>query len=204
MRRKVGVYWPARQNKTPLVIMNILNPDHWLSGDVIIILHNVQGINFQHSNQSIHLFHAEYQQSPSTGAGEWVLTDLADSSQLGTSQRVREKMVKMSQATHTSTATPVAATRGERMEEKDRRIQEAEMRAQAAEERAREAERAKVTAERARVTAETCQQEEQTRRQKAELRQQVCIKTPRVKCYEIINTVLFLTGSRDQTTGRTN
>ena len=74
------------------------------------------------------------------------MTDLADSSQLGTSQRVREKMVKISQATHTSTATPVAATRGERME-KDRRIQEAEVRAQAAEERAREAERAKATEE---------------------------------------------------------
>ena len=103
----------------------------------------------------------EYQQCPSTGGvptREWVLTDLADSSQLGTSQRVREKMVKMSQASHTSTATPVAATGGERMEEKDRRIQEAEMRAQAAEERAREAERG----------AETRRQEAETRQQEAE------------------------------------
>ena len=106
----------------------------------------------------------EYQQCPSTGGvptREWVLTDLADSSQLGTSQRVREKMVKMSQASHTSTATPVAATGGERMEEKDRRIQEAEMRAQAAEERAREAERAKDIAETRRQEAETRRQEKQ-------------------------------------------
>ena len=29
--------------------------------------------------------------------GEWVLTDVADNSQRGTSERIREKMVKMSQ-----------------------------------------------------------------------------------------------------------
>ena len=40
---------------------------------------------------------------------EWVLTDVADSSQLGTSERIRDKMVKLRLANHSSTAaTPVA------------------------------------------------------------------------------------------------
>ena len=46
---------------------------------------------------------------------EWVLTDLADSSQLGTQQRVEEKLIKlwrMNQATHTSTVTPVTTSGG--------------------------------------------------------------------------------------------
>ena len=46
-------------------------------------------------------------------SGEWVLTDVADSSQLGTSQRMRKKMLKMSQATFTSKTTPVPAERME-------------------------------------------------------------------------------------------
>ena len=46
-----------------------------------------------------YLISLEYQQCPSTGGGaltsEWVLTDLADSSQLGTPQRLRAKMEKV-------------------------------------------------------------------------------------------------------------
>ena len=40
--------------------------------------------------------------------GEWVLTDVADNSQRGTSERIREKMVKMAQSA--AVARPVAVT----------------------------------------------------------------------------------------------
>ena len=80
----------------------------------------------------------ESQQCPSTGGPptrEWVLTDIADSTQLGTRERVRAKVGKI-QATRT-----VAATGDGRREESERRIREAERRAREAEGRAREAER---------------------------------------------------------------
>ena len=79
----------------------------------------------------------ESQQCPSTGGPptrEWVLTDIADSTQLGTRERVRAKVGKI-QATRT-----VAATGDVRREESDRRVREAERRAREAEGRAREAE----------------------------------------------------------------
>ena len=81
---------------------------------------------------------------------------------------MREKVVKMSQATRTSSAIPVAATRGERIE-KDRTIQKAEMRIQVAKKRAKEAERAKLTAEREKDTAED-------RWQKAEIQRKVYVR----------------------------
>ena len=74
----------------------------------------------------------ESQQCPSTGeppTREWVLTDIADSTQL-----VRAKVGKI-QATRT-----VAATGDGRREESERRVREAEKRARKAEGRAREAE----------------------------------------------------------------
>ena len=79
----------------------------------------------------------ESQQCPSTRGPptrEWVLTDIADSTQLGTRERVRAKVGKI-QATRT-----VAATGDGRREESDRRVREAERRAREAEGRAREAE----------------------------------------------------------------
>ena len=77
-----------------------------------------------------YLISLEYQQSSSTGGGaptsEWVLTDLADSSQLGTLQRLRAKMEKV---ILTLKATSLAL-RGGGMEgrnlEADRRVREAE------------------------------------------------------------------------------
>ena len=72
----------------------------------------------------------ESQQCPSTGGPptrEWVLTDIADSTQLGTRERVRAKVGKI-QATRT-----VAATGDGRREESERRVREAERRAREAE-----------------------------------------------------------------------
>ena len=79
------------------------------------------------------LLSLEYRQCPSTGGGahtsEWVLTDLADSSQLATPQRLRAKMEKV---IHTLKATSLAL-RGGGMEgrnlEADRRVRVAEDRA---------------------------------------------------------------------------
>ena len=71
---------------------------------------------------------------------EWVLTDVADSRQLGTSERMRDKMVKLCLANHSSTAaTPVATIGREGMMVRDleERVRAAKGRA---EERVREAE----------------------------------------------------------------
>ena len=75
---------------------------------------------------------------PSTGGPhtrEWVLTDIADSTQLGTRERGRAKVVK-NQATHTATVTGDG-----RREKSERRVWEAERRAMEAERRAMKAER---------------------------------------------------------------
>ena len=80
----------------------------------------------------------EYQQFVSTGGGAWVLTDLADSSQLATPQRLEAKM----EVIHALQATSLAIRGGgieERNLEADRRVQVAEDRAREAEDRAREA-----------------------------------------------------------------
>ena len=83
-----------------------------------------------------YLISLEYQQCPSTGGGaltsEWVLTDLADSSQLATPQRLRAKMEKVIPPIHILKATSLAL-RGGGMEgrnlEADRRVRVAENRA---------------------------------------------------------------------------
>ena len=79
------------------------------------------------------LLSLEYQQCPSTGGGaptsEWVLTDLADSSQLATPQRLR---VKMEKVIHALKATSLAPRGGEG------RNLEADTRVRVAEDRARE------------------------------------------------------------------
>ena len=78
---------------------------------------------------------------PSTISREWVLTDTADSTQLATRQRLREKLEKI-------LATRTAAAAGEgRREESDRRLREAESRARQAESRTREVEREKEVSE---------------------------------------------------------
>ena len=86
-------------------------------------------------NASISVSTPEYQQCPSTGGGaptsEWVLTDLADSSQLGTPQRLRAKMQRMSQVGHTSSPS---ATCGTAREDSGTRVDgSAELRAREAE-----------------------------------------------------------------------
>ena len=93
----------------------------------------------------------ESQHCPSTGGPptrEWVLTDIADSTQLGTRERVRAKVRKI-QATRT-----VVATGDGRREESERRVREAERRAREAEGRAREAEREKADINREKEIAE--------------------------------------------------
>ena len=66
-------------------------------------------------------------------AGEWVLTDVADNSQRGTSERIREKMMKMSQmAQSAAAARPVAVTgRDKVVRDLEERVREAERRVSA-------------------------------------------------------------------------
>ena len=78
----------------------------------------------------VHLHYYTPVECPSTGGPhtrEWVLTDIADSTQLGTRERVRAKVRKI-QATRT-----VAATGDGRREESEGRVREAERRAREAE-----------------------------------------------------------------------
>ena len=92
----------------------------------------------------------EYQQCPSPGVpltGEWDLTDAADNTQLGTRERIRDKMEKLSQATFTSVSKVEGAIDGGMAQESDRRVEEADRRAREAERRAREAERGRELAE---------------------------------------------------------
>ena len=112
-------------------------------------------------NLSVHLHYytpVEFQQCPSTGGPptrEWVLTDIADSTQLGTRERVRAKVGKI-QATRT-----VAATGDGRREESERRVREAEG-------RAREAEREKADIKRGKEIAECQAMESEGRAREAE------------------------------------
>ena len=104
---------------------------------------------------------AEYQQCPSPGGpltGEWVLTDVADNTQLGTRERIRDKMEKLSQATLTSATKVGGAVDGGMSQESERRVEEAERRAREAERlaetRRQETEREKEAAETRRREAE--------------------------------------------------
>ena len=82
---------------------------------------------------------------------EWILTDVADKTQLGTSERIREKMTMLSRE--------VAKTK----QEPERRVLEAERRVQ-------EAERGREEAERGREEAERSREEAQIGREEAERR----------------------------------
>ena len=130
----------------------------------------------------------EYQQCPSPGGPltrEWVLTDVADSTQLGTRERIRDKMEKLSQATLTSATKVGGAIDGRMAQESERRVEEAERRAREAERgrelaetRRQEAEREKEIAEIRRQEAETVRQESEraaiTRQQELEEEARVC------------------------------
>ena len=105
----------------------------------------------------------EYQKHTSSDGphtGEWVLTNVADCSQLGTRQRIEEKAAKLIQAIPTSPATPKPADGASgtghdtskqeaerRVLEAERRLQEMERRLTAAEVRATEAEERLIAAE---------------------------------------------------------
>ena len=125
---------------------------------------------------------AEYQQCPSPGGRlteEWVLTDVADNTQLGTRERIKDKKEKLSQATLTSATKVGGAIDGGMSQESDRRVEEAETRARKAERGRELAETRQQDAEREKEIFETRQQEAErekeiaeTRRQEAETRQQ--------------------------------
>ena len=115
---------------------------------------------------------AEYQQCPSPGGpltGEWVLTDVADSTQLRTRERIRDKMEKLSQATLTSAAKVGGAIDGGMSQESERRVEEAERRAREAERRRELAEARQQEAE---ELAETRRQEVEREKEIAETRRQ--------------------------------
>ena len=91
----------------------------------------------------------EYQESASTG--EWVLTDVAGMSQLGTRERITEKNAKKSEITRrlVATLTTQQCIRREgRTEELEQRIREMERRMREVEEGARDAEERANMAER--------------------------------------------------------
>ena len=103
----------------------------------------------------------ESQQCPSTGGPptrEWVLTDIADSTQLGTRERVRAKMGKI-QATRTVAATG---------DESERRVREAERRAREAEREKEDMKSGREIAERQAREAEGRVQEMEGRAREAE------------------------------------
>ena len=91
------------------------------------------------------LLFLEYQQSSSTGGGaptsEWVLTDLADSSQLATPQRLRAKLEKVIHALKATSLAPRGGGMEGRNLEADRRVRVAEDRAREAQTRLQESER---------------------------------------------------------------
>ena len=119
---------------------------------------------------------AEYQQCPSPGhtlTGEWVLTDVADNTQLGTRERIRDKMEKLSKATLTSAAKVGGAINGGMSQESDRRVEEAERRAREAERGRELAEARQQEVEREKEIAETRQQDAEREKEIAETRRQV-------------------------------
>ena len=114
---------------------------------------------------------AEYKQSPGEGAPirGWVLTDLADSRQLGTPQRLRAKMETVIQALHTATATPLA--RAGEDPETDMRVRTAEQRTRLVETRLQESEARRLEAETRLWESEARRLQAETRQQEAEARQ---------------------------------
>ena len=76
---------------------------------------------------------------------EWILTDVADKTQIGTSKRIREKMTRLSQFTHEVSKN---------QQEAERRVLEAERRVRESERRVRESERGREEAQIGREEAE--------------------------------------------------
>ena len=126
-------------------------------------LFNNQVVSLQPSPPAcVHLHYYTPVECPSTGGPhtrEWVLTDIADSTQLGTRERVRAKVRKI-QATRT-----VAATGDGRREESEGRVREAERRAREAES---DIKRKKEIAERQAMEAEGRAREAEDRARDAE------------------------------------
>ena len=98
---------------------------------------------------------------------EWILTDVADKTQLGTSKRIREKMTKLSQFTHEVSKSKQEAEM--RVLEADRKMLEAETGRE-------EAERGREEAERGREEAERGREEAERGREEAERNQQVVLQ----------------------------
>ena len=88
----------------------------------------------------------EYRESASTG--EWVLTDVAGMSQLGTRERITEKNAKITRRLAATPMTQQSIGREGRTEELEQRIREMEMRMREVEEGARDSEERANMAER--------------------------------------------------------
>ena len=101
---------------------------------------------------------------------EWILTDVTDKTQLGTSKRIREKMTKLSQFTHEVSKSKQEAEM--RVLEADRKMLEAETGREEAERRREEAERGREEAERGREEAERGREEAERGREEAERRRE--------------------------------
>ena len=113
---------------------------------------------------------------------DWVVVDVADQTQLGTGERIKEKIIKLSQLTHDSSRrkqeAELCARKAESREQaSERRRQAAERGEQEAERRAQEAERSRQEAERSRQEAERRRREAEHDRQEAERSRQEAEKT---------------------------
>ena len=110
----------------------------------------------------------EYRESASTG--EWVLTDVAGMSQLGTRERITEKNAKITRRLAATPMTQQSIGREGRTEELEQRIREMERRMREVEEGARDAEERANMAERRSGESERRAEEAEERLQESERR----------------------------------
>ena len=110
----------------------------------------------------------EYRESASTG--EWVLTDVAGMSQLGTRERITEKNAKITRRLAATPMTQQSIRREGRTEELEQRIREMERRMREVEEGARDAEERANMAERKSGESERRAGEAEERLQESERR----------------------------------
>ena len=110
----------------------------------------------------------EYRESASTG--EWVLTDVAGMSQLGTRERITEKNAKITRRLAATPMTQQSIGREGRTEELEQRIREMERRMREVEEGARDAEERANMAERRLGESEKRAEEAEERLQESERR----------------------------------
>ena len=113
---------------------------------------------------------SEYQQSASTNDGaQWVLTDVADSSQLATPQKLGAKMEKIIHTLKDTSLAPRGGGMEGRSLEADRRVRVAEDRAREAQTRLQESEAGRLEAQTRLQESEAGQLEAQTRLQESEV-----------------------------------